>query len=167
MFFESWSGLARIIIIGVCAYLALLVLLRVSGKRTLSKMNAFDFVITVALGSTLATIILSRDTPLAEGVLALGLLIFLQFAITWLAVRSQAINRLVKTEPRLLLHRGAFLHSVMKAERIPEEEVFQALRTQGIASPAEVEAVVLETDGTLSVVKKPSAGESGALADVH
>jgi len=130
-------------------------------------MNAFDFVITVALGSTLATIILSRDTPLAEGVLALGLLIFLQFAITWLAVRSQAINRLVKAEPRLLLHRGEFLHSVMKAERVPDEEILQALRNQGIASPAEVEAVVLETDGTLSVVRKPAEGGASALTDVH
>ena len=64
MFFESWFGIVRVALIGVCAYAALVVMLRVSGKRTLSKMNAFDFVVTVALGSTLATV-LSRKTWLS------------------------------------------------------------------------------------------------------
>jgi uncharacterized membrane protein YcaP (DUF421 family) len=67
MFFQSWSGLARVLVIGFCAYAGLLVMLRVSGKRTLSKMNAFDFVVTVAFGSTIGTILLSKDVALAEG----------------------------------------------------------------------------------------------------
>ena len=96
MFFDSWMGLFRTALVGICAYFALIVLLRVSGKRILSKMNAFDLVVTVALGSTLASILLSRDTPLAEGVLALALLIFLQFIITWLSVRSKTVSHFVK-----------------------------------------------------------------------
>ncbi len=110
MFFDSWSGLGRVLIVGVFAYGALVLILRVSGKRTLSKMNAFDFVVTIALGSTLATILLSKDVALAEGLLALALLIGLQFVITWLSVRSPTVNRLVKAEPALLFHRGHFLH---------------------------------------------------------
>ncbi len=82
MLFDTWAGLGRILLVGPLAYGALMVLLRVSGKRTLTKLNAFDLVITVALGSTLATIVLSKDVALAEGVLALGLLAGLQFAIT-------------------------------------------------------------------------------------
>ena len=69
MFFDTWSGLLRIIVVGTLAYAALVVLLRVWGKRTLSRMNAFDFVVTVALGSTLATVLLSRNVALLEGVL--------------------------------------------------------------------------------------------------
>ena len=51
-FFESWHGIFRVIVTGICAYVPLIVLLRISGKRTLSQMNAFDLIITVALGST-------------------------------------------------------------------------------------------------------------------
>lgn len=67
---------------GVLAYVALVVLLRVSGKRTLSKMNAFDLVVTVALGSTLATVLMAKDVALAEGVFAFALLIGLQLFVS-------------------------------------------------------------------------------------
>ncbi len=66
-FFDSWSAMGRTVVVGVLAYLALVLLLRVSGKRTLSKMNAFDLVVTVALGSTLATVLLSTSVALARG----------------------------------------------------------------------------------------------------
>ncbi|WP_231362619.1 hypothetical protein [Thioalkalivibrio sp. ALMg9] len=67
MFFGGWDGLLRTLVVGVLAYVALIVFLRLSGKRTLSKMNAFDLVVTVALGSTLATVLLAKDVALAEG----------------------------------------------------------------------------------------------------
>ena len=86
--------------------MVLLLLLRVSGKRTLTKMNAFDLVVTVALGSTLATVMLTKSVALAEGLTAFVLLIFLQFVLTWLFVRSQAASRLVKSEPTLLVYQG-------------------------------------------------------------
>lgn len=153
MFFESWQALGRIVVVGVLAYVALVFLLRISGKRTLTKLNAFDLVITVALGSTLATILLSKQTPLLDGVVALALLILLQFVITWLSVRSDGFRALVRSEPRLLLHRGRFLHSAMRKERINEEEILQAMRSEGHTS-ASAEAVVLETDGSLSVIPR-------------
>lgn len=165
MFFNSWAGMARTALVGILAYAALILFLRVSGKRTLSKMNAFDFVVTVALGSTLATIILSKDTPLAEGLLALALLILLQFIITWLSVRSKSVSRLVKAEPRLLFYQGEFLWSAMKTERVNEGEVLQAMRNQGMNHNA-VEAVVLETDGSFSVVKRIDDDKVTVLSNV-
>lgn len=165
MFFNSWAGMARTALVGILAYAALILFLRVSGKRTLSKMNAFDFVVTVALGSTLATILLSKDTPLAEGLLALALLILLQFIITWLSVRSKSVNRLVKAEPRLLFYQGEFLWSAMKTERVNEGEVLQAMRSQGLNHNA-VEAVVLETDGSFSVVKRIDDDKVTVLSNV-
>ena len=74
---------------GTLAYTALVVLLRTTGKPPLSKMNAFDLIVTVAHGLTLATVLLSKDVALAEGVLAFALLVHLQFAITWLSIRSE------------------------------------------------------------------------------
>jgi uncharacterized membrane protein YcaP (DUF421 family) len=166
MFFDSWMGLLRTVIVGICAYAGLLILVRISGKRTLSKMNAFDLIVTVALGSTLATILLSKDTALAEGIVALGLLIFLQFSITWLSVRSQTVSRLVKAEPRLVFHRGEFLQRAMKAERVNRGELLQAMRSQGVSSLAQVEAVVLETDGSFSVLEQRDHRETNVLSNV-
>jgi uncharacterized membrane protein YcaP (DUF421 family) len=152
--FGGWAGLLRVLVVGTAAYVALVFLLRVSGKRTLSKMNAFDFVVTVALGSTLATTLLDRTLPLAEGVLAFALLIALQFVITWASVRSRLVRRLVKSEPALLVHRGAPLEGALRAARVTRDEVEAALRGSGIGAIAEAESVVLETDGTLSAIRR-------------
>jgi uncharacterized membrane protein YcaP (DUF421 family) len=127
LFFDSWDGVLRVIVVGLLAYVGLLLLLRISGKRTLSKMNAFDFVVTVALGSTLATVLLSKSVALVEGLLAFALLIFLQFAVTCLSVRSSAIRHIVKDNPKLL-YEGSFLHGNMRTERVTEEEIESAVR---------------------------------------
>ena len=153
MFFDDWFGLLRVVVVGVAAYAALVLLLRVSGKRTLAKLNAFDFVVTVALGSTLATVLLSKDVALAEGLLAFALLVGLQYAVARLSVRSPRFGALVKSEPGLLLHRGRFLDGAMRRERVTREEVVSALRSSGLSRPEDAAAVVLETDGSLSVVK--------------
>ncbi len=153
MLFDTWAGLDRILLVGPLAYGALMVLLRVSGKRTLTKLNAFDLVITVALGSTLATVVLSKDVALAEGVLALGLLVGLQYVITWSSVRFRRVEDAVKAEPTLLLHRGRFLDSAMTAQRVTRAELLAVLRGSNVASPEDAAAIVLETDGSFSVLK--------------
>lgn len=151
--------------VGVAAYAALVAILRVSGKRTLSKLNAFDFVVTVALGSTLATILLSRDVALAEGVAAMALLVALQWLITWSSSRSRVVSRLIKSEPRLLLLRGRLLTDALRRERVLVEEVLAAVRSQGFSSLDEVGAVVLETDASFSVLPR-GEGPLSALRSV-
>lgn len=165
MFFESWYALFRIVVVGVMAYAALVVLLRITGKRTLTKLNAFDLVVTVALGSTLATILLSKQVPLVDGVVALALLVVLQFAVTWMSVHNRTIRSLVRSEPRLLYHRGELLREAMRDERINEEEILQAMRSGGFADFEQAQAVVLETDGSMSVIPRGEAGR-GTLANV-
>jgi len=158
IFFDGWDSLLRTVVIGVLAYVALVVCLRVSGKRTLSKMNAFDLVVTVALGSTLATILLSKDVTLAQGMLALVLLIGMQFAVTWSSVRVRWVRRLVTGEPALLVHRGELLPSALRKARVTEDEVRAAVRAAGLPALGEAASVVLETDGSFSVVRA-GAGE--------
>lgn len=167
MFFSGWSTLLRTLVIGVLAYINLIVLLRISGRRTLSKMNAFDLIVTVALGSTFATILLNRDVSLAEGTLALALLIALQYLVTWTSVRVGWIRRLVTGEPALLLYQGQMLGGAMRASRVTEDEVRSAIRTSGIASIESVQAVVLETDGSFSVVKNSEAETASSLSGVE
>jgi uncharacterized membrane protein YcaP (DUF421 family) len=157
VFFQGWGALGRTLVVGVLAYVALVLLVRVSGKRTLSKMNAFDLIVTVALGSTLATILLSPDVALAEGVLALGLLILLQYLVAWSAVRVGWFRRVVKSDPALLFYDGRFLEAALRRERVTRDEVLAAARGQGMVDLAEVGGVVLETNGSSSVLA-PASG---------
>ncbi len=154
MLFGTWDALGRVLVIAPLAYLALLLLLRISGKRTLTKLNAFDLVVTVALGSVLATTLLSKTVSLAEGILALALLIGLQYVITWSSARSERVLNLVKSEPTLLLHNGQFLNQAMLRQRIAREDLLAVLRAHGKTDPDDVSGIVLETDGSFSVLNK-------------
>jgi uncharacterized membrane protein YcaP (DUF421 family) len=166
IFFESWESIVRTVVITVLAYASLIFLLRVSGKRTLSKMNAFDFIVTVALGSTLATVMLSKDVVLADGVLAFFLLIFLQFVISWLSARSKTISNIVKSSPTLLVYKGVLLHEVMKKERIDEDEIYAVVRQNGLNSLTETTAIILETDGSLNLIKDDSSLKTETMSSV-
>ena len=151
LFLDDAAGLLRVVVVGTLAYLTLLLLLRVSGKRTLAKLSAFDFVVTIALGSTLATVLLSKDVALAEGVTAMALLVGLQFVVAWLASRSRRVETFVKSPPTLL-YRHEFLVGAMRASRISEHELYQAARSEGHADLSDVQAMVLESDGTISIL---------------
>jgi len=167
MFFDDLPGLLRVVIVSVSAYVALVLILRVSGKRTLSKLSAFDLVVTVALGSTLATVLLSSDVALAEGVLALAMLALLQWVVAIASVRFRWVKGLVRSRPRLLVCKGEYLHAALRDERVTVGEVDQAIRSQGIGRLGEVDAVVLETDGSFSVIKRGDEGELTALRSVN
>lgn len=167
MFFSSWDGVWRVLIVGILAYFALILCLRISGKRTLSKWNAFDFVVTIALGSILATQILSKQTPLVEGVIGFSILIGLQYVITKLSIYSKFVRNSVKANPTLLLREGKFIDKALKKQRVTESEIRAAVRAKGIAALEDVAAVVLETDGSFSVLKKSERQGFSAMSDVE
>ncbi|GAB5377633.1 MAG: DUF421 domain-containing protein [Acuticoccus sp.] len=153
----------RVIVCAVAGYAALVVLLRISGKRTLSDMNAFDFVVTVALGSILATTILNSTVALAEGIAALVTLVALQALVALLAARSRAVRKAVKSEPTLLVRHGTLLVDAVRAARLSEAEILAAIRASGEADLAGVAAVVLETNGDLSVIPQRADRAGAAL----
>ena len=164
--FTGWNGILRTLLIGLPAYVVLILFLRLSGKRTLSKMNAFDFVVTIALGSTLATLLLSKDVSLAQGAVAFALLIGLQFAITWTTVRMPWLRRIVVGEPLLLVYKGEFLSGALRRARLSEDEVRAAVRAAGLKDLADVEAVVLETDASVTVIQGGRPATKSVLSDV-
>lgn len=166
IFFDSWESIVRTAVITLLAYVVLIFFLRVSGKRTLSKMNAFDFIVTVALGSTLATVMLSKDVALADGALAFFLLIALQYCITWLSVRNGKINNLVKSTPALLVYKGRMIKQVMRKERIDEDEIFAIIRKSGLSAIEDADAIILETDGSLTVIEELRSLDDKAMANV-
>ncbi|MBK6263911.1 DUF421 domain-containing protein [Marivirga sp. S37H4] len=166
LLFNNWESIARILIIAFLAYVVLIFLLRSSGKRTLSKMNAFDFIVTIALGSTLATVILNKDISLADGSVAFFALIFLQFAITWLSVRSGKFKRLITSEPVLVLYKGELQKKVIKQERITIEEIHLAVRQKGIADLKAIDIMILETTGEFTVIPKIETSETESINEV-
>ena len=159
-FFQGWGGILRVLVVGTLAYAGLVLVLRVTGKRTLSKMNAFDLVVTVALGSALASTMLSKSTPLAEGLAGLTLLVLLQYAVTWLSVRSERFQGLLKAQPAILVHRGRWHEAALRRERVTKEEVLAALRSEGARALDDTTTVVIETDGTLSVLSGQPTDET-------
>ena len=165
--FSDLNPFVETIVTGIIAYIAIVFFLRLSGKRTLAKWNSFDFVVTIALGSVLASSLLSTKDAFGKGILAFALLILFQYVITWISVRSSVIQKLIKSEPALLLFRGEMQHDVMKKERIAEGEVLAALRTSGISAIEDADAVILETDGSFSVIKNIDDSSASALRDVR
>ena len=168
IFFDDWQSLLRAFILTVLAYVTLIIFIRLSGKRTLSKMNAFDFLVTIALGSCLATVSLNKDIALAEGALVYFTLIFLQFIITWASVRVKKVKKLVTGQPALLLYKGELLGDAMKHERITVEEIYMKARESGIANLEEIEVIVLETTGDITIISKidKSNGNAEAMENV-
>ncbi len=166
IFFDSWQGVLRTLLIGMISYVMLVILLRISGKRTLSKLNAFDFIVTVALGSTLATVLLSKQVPLLEGALGMGLLIAMQYIVTWFSVRMAWLRQLVREEPSLLVEHGVMRDSTLREQRVTRGEVLAAVRAAGMGRIEDVAAVVLETDGSLSVISEPTTGPITTICDV-
>lgn len=150
--FGGWDQILRLLVIGPLAYASMVFLLRISGKRTLSKMNAFDFVVTIALGSVLAATLTDGSLALSTGVTAMAVLIFSQLLITALSVRVGWVERVVKADPSLVVLHGRLLEDAMRRSRVTEAEIAAAVREAGKASVDQVEAVVLETDGTFAVI---------------
>jgi|GEM_PF-4931904 len=98
-------------------------------------MNAFDFVVTNALGSILASVSLNQNIPIANGVTVILLFIGFQFLFTWLAVRVK--------------DKGSFLYQAMKKERITVEEIYSAARQKGISTLDGIDMIILETTGDI------------------
>ncbi len=167
MWFDSWDDLVRILLVGTAAYGGLVVVLRVTGKRTLAQLNAFDFIVTVAFGSALSTVLLNSSVSWSEGLLAMGLFAALQFTMAWLSSRSERIRRVIRAKPVVLLRNGTIGADALRRSRLSESEVHQAIRSCGIGDVSKVAAVVLETNGKLSVIAEGDLGDGSALPDVR
>jgi uncharacterized membrane protein YcaP (DUF421 family) len=159
-FFASWEPVGRILVVGTAMYVSLVVLLRISGSRTLASMNAFDFIVTVAVGSVFGRVLTAKSVSLVEGLVAFALLVGLQFWVAWLRSRWPALTTVFTNPPVLLYFQGEFLSGPMNEERVTKAELRAAARGKKVASMDEIEAIVLESDGSLSVIEA-DRGEAG------
>ena len=160
----TWPALGALLISTVAVYLAVIVLTRLAGVRSLAKMSSFDFAATVAVGSTVASAALG-STPLANGVLVLTLLYGMQYLVATLRRRG-ALGGLVDNEPVLLIAGDQVLEDNMRRARISREELFSQLRLSGVHRLDQVRAVVMETTGDISVLRAGEPIDQELLADV-
>jgi uncharacterized membrane protein YcaP (DUF421 family) len=167
IWFDTWGSIMKVIIMTPLAYVSMVVLLRISGKRTLSKMNAFDFIVTIALGSALSSVALNESIPLANGVIAMLLFIGLQYLLTWLSVRVKSVKTIITARPTLIFYKGSFLEQEMKKERITVEEIYSAARQKGFSNLDNIDMIVFETTGDFSIVEKlKEEGDKSSFEDV-
>lgn len=167
LLFKDFDSLWHIAVCATLSYIALFLFIRISGKRTLAKLNAFDFVVTVTLGSTLSSMILAKVT-LAEGAIALMVIISLQYLLAWLAKESPVLEKLINSSPTLLFYDGKFLEDAMKKEVITKEEIYAEIRKYRLYRIDDVKAVVMELNGEITVVKAaPGFDEHNSLEDIN
>jgi uncharacterized membrane protein YcaP (DUF421 family) len=164
-FFDGWYLVGRTATLSVMGFAALFTMLRVSGKRTLSELNVFDFVFVVCIGSVFAATIIEKDVTLLEGLVSLGILISIQVGLAKLAVYSKTAEKIINGEPTRVFTNGKYMYDAMRRERITEEEIRAAIRQQGVASVEEVDAVMIENDGSLTVAWQGKGSGKSALVD--
>jgi uncharacterized membrane protein YcaP (DUF421 family) len=165
-FFNSWENVFQAALTALLGFLLLVAIGRIYGKRATSRMNNFDWMITVAIGAIFATTIIRKDVAFIEGLGAIAVLLTLQFAVTFSVSHWKWAEWLFLSKPRLLYHRDSFLENAMKRERIARQEVVSAAREQGLPSMKSAHAVVIESNSVLSVVPDSDQDEIDIIDDV-
>ena len=156
VFFDNIDKLGRIVLTTVMVYVLIVLVTKVSGKRSTSQLNNFDWIVTVMIGSLGASTILLKDIPFVEGVSSILVLYLLQFLVTKYASISPQFSSFILSEPRIVFYQGQFLPDAMRAERLTRQEIECAMRSEGVHRFDDVEAIVFESDAKLTIIPKPS-----------
>ena len=163
LIFNGWKPLIHIAVTGLIGYVALIIFLRLSGKRTLSRMNAYDMVMTMALGSVLTKAMLTPDQSIAETVFAIFLLILFQFLVSFAAFRWKWAATLAAPSPCVLYHDGQFIEAALRNERVRRSEIEDTVKEKGLTDMTMVDTVILAANGELSVLVRPKRAGSVTL----
>ncbi len=153
MFFKDWTSLGKIFVMAVVTYAAFILLLRISGKRSFAKLNVHDMIIGVAIGPIFAATITSESLSLFEGMTAIGTLLLLQFVLNRFVRRVPRAEKFFKDDPFLLFYDGRFIEDALRCHGITEHDLKWILRDKVFHSFDEVSAIVLEPDGSFSILR--------------
>lgn len=156
----GWADTAVVAASGLAIYATVIAANRINGLRTFAKMSGYDFAATVAIGSILASVTLTRSTSIASGVVAVTTIVAAQRLLTVLRRRATVMS-LVDNEPVLLVHGGRVLDDALRQTGITPADLREKVRAAGATGMRQVAAVVLETSGDVSVV----LGDASQLDD--
>lgn len=130
-----------------------LLLIRYMGKRNLSQLSAFDFVIIIALGSAVGDPMFYDDVPILPALLAVTVVVALNIGVARATRTHPGLEAVMESSPQVVVRKGVVIGDALKAETLSETELFELLRLAGVERLQDVEAAVLETSGHLSVLK--------------
>lgn len=150
-FEASTESLIAIIVTAIGIYFATIVFTRLAGKRSFSKMSSFDFAMTVAIGSVIATTVLSKSVSLLQGVVGLAAVYILQIAVAMLR-RFKIVENLIDNEPLLLMDGQKILHTNLKKARVTEADLRSKLREANVLEMSQIRAVIFECTGDIAVL---------------
>jgi uncharacterized membrane protein YcaP (DUF421 family) len=142
-------------------YVVLLLMIRVSGKRTMGQFTPFDMVLIVLLGNAVQNSLLGKDTSLAGGLLLAATLIAINWCVGYITSRSDRAERVVEGVPVVLARDGQLFRTVLRRELVSEDDFNEALRENGEMSLADVRIALLEVNGSISVVRRDEGGGEG------
>ena len=159
----------RVALSTLLVFAFIIILTRVAGKRSVSKMNSFDWIVTVALGSIVAAGLVSPD-DFGPAIIASAVLVVLQWCLTRLSLKTGWLEPAVKANPTLLMRDGEILKQGQEKTHVTDSEILAAARGAGLATLSDVRAMVLETDGSFSVIpcsaSQPERFEDSTLRDL-
>lgn len=164
-FDTPWSELLTVVLSTVVMIAAAIAVIRLVGLRALSKMSSFDFVVTIALGSTVAAVA-ATSTPIEQGLLAFATLLAVQWIISVVRHRTE-LDRVVDNEPILLMDGPRILRDNLSEARVTENDLIAKLRAANVTSLDQVRAVVFETTGDISVLHGEKPLEPNLLSGVR
>ena len=162
-FWTGWEAILHTLLIGTVGYLTLVILLRGTGPRTMAKMTPLDFVIAVSLGSVFGRVVTAVDVGLTQAVVALILLVVIQWSLAALRSRWRFMRRLLDSPPVLLYYEGELQSKALRRHRLTDLDVHTAARQSGQGSLADVQAVILHSDGTLGIIGTDSMGDGSSV----
>lgn len=162
-FWTGWSPIWHTLLIGIVGYLTLVILLRGTGPRTMAKMTPLDFVIAVTIGSAFGRVLTAVDVSLAQALVALVLLVIVQWVLAFIRSRSHFMRRLLDSPPALLYYDGQLQQKTLRRHRLTEVDVHTAVRQSGHGSLADLQAVILHQDGSLGVITHASMGDGSSV----
>ncbi|MGB6229401.1 MAG: hypothetical protein WBF53_04660, partial [Litorimonas sp.] len=145
-FFDGWQSVYAAIVTALFMYPILIVAIRLNGKRSVSKMNNFDWIVTVAIGSLIASAIGFDSVTVLDATLAIAVLLLMQRGLTGWMARNSRVEDVVVAAPTPLLLDGAMRPDAMARERVSEAEVLAAIRQAGLSGPSDCYAVVMESN---------------------
>ncbi len=145
-----WEKIFRSIAVYVFIFLAF----RFSGKKQIGQLSPFDFVVLLIIANVVQNAVIGPDNSLSGGLIGAVTILLLNYLLDLLAYRSPKARHLLESSPTILLHNGKTNHENMEKEKVTQEELLTALRTNGILNPSQVRYAILEENGTISVIPK-------------
>ncbi|MGK7389500.1 MAG: DUF421 domain-containing protein [Candidatus Cyclobacteriaceae bacterium M2_1C_046] len=148
----NFDHITLVIVTASVSYIAIIVLVRLYGLRSFSKMSSFDFAMTVAIGSMVASASISTKPLLVEGVVGLGTIFILQAVFGYFRSRSKKFHNLIDNTPILLMVDGFILENNLEICQVSKEDLYAKLREANVYKFSQVKAVIMETTGDISVI---------------